>query len=375
MRPDREPLRILVDMLFFTGERGGTETYVREVVRRLSEALPEAELVALANRIGVDRIKAFHPGDVEVVRWVGADRLTWAAAEIFAVNRRARALRADVIWCPSNFGPLVSSGVPRVTTTHDVTYDITGTGIIPRITSSLVSRTARTSTAVITGSAAAESTIVDRLGLPPASITVIPHGTADPRPAPDPWGEVAPLGVDRRRPLVLSTGNRLPHKNFEGLLRAWSVMEGPRPLLVLPGSHGEDPLAPLVEHLGLSDDVILPGWVSVSQLESLYAIASLYVCPSTTEGFGLPVLDAMRRGCLVLANDIPVLHEVGGDAALYTDAMSPAGLARAVQDALAEDGTARRRAGVERATAYTWERSAARTAEVLASAAASRKVA
>jgi glycosyltransferase involved in cell wall biosynthesis len=373
LKADREQLRVVADLLFFTGERGGTETYAREILRRLPEALPTAEFVGIANRIGAERIREFFPGHVEIIPTVGGDRITWAAGEILEINRRARRLRADIIWCPSNFGPLrPSAGISRVTTTHDVTYGLTGRGIIPRLTSSLVAGTARTSTEIITGSGAAAATIVDRLEIAPDLITVIPHGTSDPRPAPDPWEEVAALGIDPGRRVVLSTGNRLPHKNFEGLLRAMQALPSPRPLLVLPGSHGEDPLVPVVGELDLSDDVVLPGWVTTAQLESLFAIASLYVCPSITEGFGLPVLDAMRRGCVVLANDVPVLREVGGDAALYADVRSASGFAGAMQEALSADQSERRAAGIRRSEAFTWERSTQRTAEVLVRAANSR---
>lgn len=370
------PIRVLVDLLFYTGTRGGTETYARQVMKRMPEALPEAQFVAIVNRVGADRVREFFPGDVHVVGWAGADRASWAAGEILAANRRARRMRADVMWSPANFAPLTRSSVARVTTTHDVTYhtdDATGLGaVVPRITAWLVAKAARTSDAVITGSHAAEQAVVAEIGLDPDVITVIPHGT-DPGLVPaDPSAELAGLGIRPGRALLLSTGNRLPHKNFEGILRAVATMPDDRPLIVLPGSRGGDPLLPLVEELGLQGDVVLPGWVTAAQLEALYASAALYVCPSLVEGFGLPVIDAMGRGCPVLANDVPVLREVGGEVALYSDATSPATFAAAIRAALDEDQTARREAGRRRAAGYTWEDSAARTARVIEATAGAR---
>jgi glycosyltransferase involved in cell wall biosynthesis len=372
------PIRVLVDLLFYTGKRGGTETYAREVLRRLPEAMPGAEFVAITGRAGAERVRGFFPGDVHVVGWVGADRVSWAAGEILAANRAARRLRADVIWSPSNFAPITTSRVPRVTTTHDAMYHLGSQNgprrAVSRMTAWLMSRAARTSTAVITGSRAAESDIVAHTRVAPDVITVIPHGTNPPAVPADPWSELATLHIPPGRPLLLSTGNRLPHKNFEGILRAVATLPRDRPLVVLPGGRGSDPLSPLVEELGLDQDVVLPGWVTAPQLEALYACAALYVCPSLSEGFGLPVIDAMRRGCVVLANDVPVLREVGGDVALYADATSPDALAAAIRDALRGGQESRRRAGFDRAADFTWERSSAMTAQVIEDAAARPRV-
>ncbi|TDN88384.1 glycosyltransferase family 1 protein [Microbacterium sp. BK668] len=369
-------VRVFVDLLFYTGHRGGTETYAREILKRMPEAFPDAEFVAVTGRAGAERVRGFFPGEVRTARWVGADRVTWAAGEVLRASAYARRLRADVMWCPSNFGPVRTSPVPRVTTTHDVIYHSAGSrgvrGLVPRVTAWLMGRAARTSDAVITVSRAAEKAVVAETGVRPDAITVIGHGTNAPRVPDDPARELEGLGIRPGRALVLSTGNRLPHKNFEGLLRALATMSANRPLVVIPGSHGRDPLLPLVEQLGLQDDVVLPGWVTGAQLEALYASAALYVCPSLTEGFGLPVIDAMRRGCVVLANDVPVLREVGGDVALYADAASPPKLAAAIRTALDDDQSARREAGLRRAAGFTWEDSAARTARVIEATARAR---
>jgi glycosyltransferase involved in cell wall biosynthesis len=137
--------------------------------------------------------------------------------------------------------------------------------------------------------------------------------------------------------------------------------------LVITGGAAEDPLTAEVERLKLAADVELPGWVSSSLLESLYAAADLYVCPSLNEGFGLPILDAMRRGCPVLANDIPVLREVGGDAALYTDATDAIVFGWSIMEMLARPRGVLEAAGKERSRRFTWDASAARTAAVFTS--------
>lgn len=368
--------RILVDLLGFTGTRGGTETYAREIATRLPALLPGASFAAVTNRSGAERVRAFFPGDVYVQRWVGADRATWALGELITVNKTARRIGADVVWTPANFGP-VTRGVRRVSTVHDVIYHAKGGPLIQRtlraVTARLISATARTADAVITASESAKSAIVEVIGVEPGRIHVVPHGTTAPEAAADPWGTLQRLGIRPGRPVVLSTGNRLPHKNFEGLLRAVATIPPEhRPLTIVTGSRGRDPLAPLIDKLRLTNDVVLAGWVSREELESLYAVADVYACPSLDEGFGLPVIDAMRRGCVVLANDVPVLREVGGDAALYADARSPERFGSAIVAAIRDRPNDRRRnAGLERSARFTWEESARGTARILSALAGS----
>jgi len=369
--------RILVDLLGYTGERGGTETYARELLARLPDRMPGATFVGLTGRAGAARVRAFFPGDVVTVRWVGAGAAAWAAGEILAAERSARRARADLLWTPANFGPVVR-GMRRVATIHDVIYHEVPGDVRERafrsVTSWLMRRSARTADAVIAVSQATASGIRDRLGVSGHRIRVVPNGSADPHGIDDPWGALSPLGLAPGRPLLLSTGNRMPHKNFAGLLRALATIDpARRPLAVLPGAHGHDPLAPLVASLGLQHDVALPGWVSRAQLDALFAVASVYACPSLAEGFGLPVVDALRHGIPVVAHDIPVLREVGGDAARYADATDPASFGAAISAGLAEpDDPSARAARVAHASRFTWDAAADGTAAVLAEFAGGR---
>lgn len=364
------PHRIVIDLLGYTGGRGGTETYVRELTARLPALMPDTEWIALANRRGADQVRSFFPGEVCVLSWVGADRVTWALGAVFGVVSAARKKRSDGIWCPANFGPITRSP-RRVVTIHDAIYHAPVGTLVTRCvsaaTSWLMSRSARTADEVITVSGSAARAITRHMGVSPENITVIPNGAAVPVAPVNAWEEVAGLDVRRGRPIVLSTGNRLPHKNFSGLLRALQTIPSPeRPLLVVTGGGPNDPLVRQLVELGLTDDVVLPGWVTPGQLEALYAVADLYVCPSLQEGFGLPVVDALRRGLPVVANDIPVLREVGGSLARYADATSPDALARAMMTQLQTPSLDTDRSSrAEWAARFSWEAAAEAIASVL----------
>tara|TARA_R100000365_G_C2746400_1_gene75685 strand:+ start:732 stop:1859 length:1128 start_codon:yes stop_codon:yes gene_type:complete len=366
--------RILVDLLGYTGDRGGTETYVRALMSRIPALMPGSEFIALANRPSAAAVEAFFPGSVRVVPWAGRDRATWALGAISATSRVAKRVGADLIWCPSNFGPITGTHAPLIVTVHDVIYDeVRGSGLsrLSRaITSWLMGRTARESDLVLTVSDSAASSISARLSVSESRIRRVYNGASGlPRNPPDP--HLATLaGVPSDRRVVLSTGNRMPHKNFVGLLTALTrIDEADRPFAVIPGSHGTDPLAAAVARLGLEKDVLLPGWVEQDVLEAFYARANLYVCPSLAEGFGLPVLDAMARGCPVLANDIPVLREIGGAFVSYADARDVTEFAAAIRTCASIDPSDEWLAGGrQRASGFSWDATAAGVAATFESA-------
>jgi glycosyltransferase involved in cell wall biosynthesis len=168
------------------------------------------------------------------------------------------------------------------------------------------------------------------------------------------------------RPIVLSVSAKLAHKNLLRLIDAVaSIAAAERPLLVLPGypTPHEAQLRERASTLGVSGDVCFLGWVSAGELEGLYAAASAVVLPTLAEGFGLPVLEAMARGVPVACSDIPVLHEVAGDDALFFDPHSETAIAQAITRLLGDDGLARRlrSAGPERAARFSWRRTAEHT--------------
>jgi glycosyltransferase involved in cell wall biosynthesis len=359
-------MRIAVDLVYFTGTKGGTETYARSLYTALGRLHPEIDLVGLVGTEARTVPPTWFPGDLVHLPVSGENRTAWALAENSLVPAAAWRARAEVLHCPANFGPVVSP-VPVALTVHDLlafrSPELVAGGA--RAVQLLTRTSVRGARAVLTDSEASAEDIHRYLGLAADRVRVVPLATAA-------TVNRTTVTTDGTRPYLLSTGNRLPHKNFDTLLRALALVPaGERPRLVVPGSHGADPLRPLVAQLGLEDDVELRGWVTADELAQLYAGAAAYVLPSRFEGFGLPVLEAMARGCPVVCSDIPVLHEVGGGAAVYVDSLNAAALAGAVHrvlrdPALRADLSAR---GVERAALFSWDRAARATLAVLEGAA------
>jgi glycosyltransferase involved in cell wall biosynthesis len=118
--------------------------------------------------------------------------------------------------------------------------------------------------------------------------------------------------------------------------------------------------------VGVNDMVLFPGYVTESELATLYRDATAFVFPSTLEGFGLPLLEAMSAGLPVIAADLPALREVAGEAALYCDPGDEGDIAQQIVRLLTDRALARSLVarGAHRLQAFTWERAAAETLSV-----------
>lgn len=351
--------RVLVDLLFFTGTKGGMESYVREIYSCLDPTADGLTYIGLASTELAAADKSWFPGTIIDSGISGENRIQWALGELFRVAKFAHRARADLIHCPANLGPIWSR-VPVVLTVHDLLpfrHPEYVPGAYSRVLRAMIRLAARTARRVLTPSAASRDDIVTFLDTPPERVDVVPLAGEARSSSPA-------LPVVRRTDQLLAVGNRMPHKNFQTLLEAIALMPPQaRPHVVITGSHGDDPLTPVVARLGLQETVTLRGWLSTAELESLYAESTLFVFPTSFEGFGLPVLEAMALGCPVLCADIPVLREIAGQAAVYVAPGSAPALATAITGLLlAPDQLAElQAAGAEQARSFTWERSARAT--------------
>ncbi len=128
-----------------------------------------------------------------------------------------------------------------------------------------------------------------------------------------------------------------------------------------------------IGELGLTDRVVLTGFVPDADLPLLYGGADAFLFPSLYEGFGLPVAEAMACGCPVITSAVSSLPEVAGDAGLLVDPTSVADIRGAMIRVVADDSLRCRMAadGVAQASRFTWERAAAETVALLREVAAS----
>jgi glycosyltransferase involved in cell wall biosynthesis len=200
-------------------------------------------------------------------------------------------------------------------------------------------------------------------------VFVVPNAAPDPSPAAlaAAADRTPPTGTPRR---LVHMGQFVPYKNIDALVRALPLLGAEYELhLMSPVTDAERarlaalaPGAALVFHDGASD----------ADYEAALLSAHALVTTSWDEGFGIPVIEAMRLGTPVVASDIPIFHEVGGEAAVFVDPASPADVARGIRSLESADAWAgASRAGIAQAGAFTWAASARALLEVLRSVAVS----
>ena len=125
----------------------------------------------------------------------------------------------------------------------------------------------------------------------------------------------------------LMVGSFEKRKNVEDTINAFSRISKSsnqlRLLLVGYENRYQHKMQSLVKSLELEEKVLFPGYISDRELTTLYSMATAFLFPSSAEGFGLPLVEAMVTGCPVIASDIEVFHEIGGDAPVFVPVNDP----------------------------------------------------
>ncbi len=369
-------MNVGVDCRWITGRISGIGRYTRELVRALAALETPHRFTLYCNGAGtasdLEDLARRHRR-VRVILLSGSPFSPWGQVSL---PLRLRRDGVDLFFSTNFMIPLLPGGVPAVCTVHD---------LIPLLYPHYVSRSiktrlhgvyallmrliARRAARIIAVSAHTKADLEGALALPPERIAVIhngaPRGPLAPFDGPLPWAEQM-----EGREIILTVGRWDPYKNLCGLLRAFAPLSRRRPsaLLVIAGevdTRYPEPLA-LIASLGLSDRVLVTGYVDEAVLESLYRAARLLALPSLYEGFGLGLLEAWAHDLPAAASNAASIPEVAGTAALLFDPLNPDDMAARIEQGL-EDGAERRRlveAGRERLSLFSWERAARQTLEV-----------
>jgi glycosyltransferase involved in cell wall biosynthesis len=346
----------------------GTERYSAEVLRRLvARGRFRYRLYC--------RDEAPEPPAGADLRRFGPRRL-WTHLGLGPELRRSP---PDLVFVPAHVLPL-GRHPPAVVTVHDLGYRRYPAAHTRRQRAYLewsTRRHARRATRLIADSVATASDLARDYGADPARIRVVPLGVAEslaPAPPPAVAAARAWAGLPAGARYFLHVGTRQPRKNLGRLVRAFAPLAVAHPdlVLVLAGDYGWGPDEAVLAAaaLGLGHRVRVLGYAPEDQLAGLYSGAEALLLPSLYEGFGLTALEAMACGTAVLASTAGSLPEVVGSAALGFDPLDEEALAGALARLLDEPALAAAlvEAGLERAAAFTWERTAAATEAVLAEA-------
>lgn len=295
-----------------------------------------------------------------------------------------RQMGVSVMHCPDTFAPRLrrSAACRVVLTVHDVIPLVCQGQLNRSVKQRLgpawrwwVAAQVRQASAVVTVSEYSAQDLRQVLGLPDEKITVIPNAIPPSEQAMHDGGDevqLARLGV--RSPFALYVGRRDPYKNVPGLVRAFARLhrhgeagsnhlanaDATAPQLVIAGE--ADPRYREAEQeacrLGLGHNVVFTDYVDQLALSALYRQASLVVSFSRYEGFGLPLLEAMRAGTPVVATRAASIPEVLSGAGLLVEVDDEAGLAAAMGRVLSDAALRDRMVAVGRIRAqqFTVER-------------------
>ena len=335
------------------GELGGSETYVRELLRGLGR-VGEQEYRVLLPPVAPEAAEGLPH---EIAREYRAARtprqrlVAMGAAAARSKPLRARLRDATVVHYPLTIR-LPAIERPSIVTLHDLQH-LDLPQMFPRAERAF--RTAvwhpsiRGAQRVVVISDFVRRRAIELLGLDEARIRVVPLGLDHAQLGP---------GSGEREPFLLYPARAWPHKNHARLFEAFTLLRRERPglRLVLTGGGDVGPVPEGVEPRG---------HVPWPEVVDLMRRASALVFPSLYEGFGLPPLEAMACGCPVACSNVAALPEVVGDAARLFDPHEPQAIADAVRDVL-DDPSGWAARGLVHAGAYSWDATARRTDAVYA---------
>jgi glycosyltransferase involved in cell wall biosynthesis len=354
------------------GETGGMEVYARELIPRLA-AIDGLEITAFVNREAADGEHGpWHDVAHATVPVNARNRVEWVRGEQQYLPGMAARAGCDIVHSLASTAPLRGPFV-RVTTIHDLNYKMVPDahfGLLRLGMGVLVPAAARRSRRIVVDAQSTAFDVERHLKVAREKIDVVPLGVGqEPAAAPTDESELRAKLELGDRPILLTVSAKRPHKNLLRLLEAHARIDpSERPMLVLPGysTPHEQELVARAAALGSSEHVRFPNWIDQADLEGLYAAATAFIFPSLYEGFGFPVLEAMRRGVPVACSDRSTLPEVAGDAALLFDPEDDAAIHTALVRLLTEDRLRQRlsAAGPDQAARFNWDATAAATAAV-----------
>lgn len=362
-------MKIAFDYQIFAAQRhGGISRYFTALARELALMGEEPRVVA---PIHVNDYLARLPRGI-VTGWDEArlplrsqrlERAANAVATRVVMSAWNPAVVHETYYAPRRSGP---RRTPAVITVFDMIHELFPEQFPGSDEKSAIKRAAvERANHVICISANTRDDLVRLFGIPAGRISVI-HLAADPLHG-EPAGD-EPRHPHADRPFVLHVGARAGYKNFARLCEAFAASSRLRSdvrLVAFGGGRFSADEATMIERLGLTGTAVqLDG--DDALLDTLYRRAVALAYPSLYEGFGLPPLEAMARGCPVAASGTSSMPEVIGDAGELFDASDAGAMSRAIEAVVYSD--ARRRElidrGRRRATDFSWRRCAEETRQV-----------
>lgn len=310
-----------------------------------------------------------------ITKWL--HRLRPYLWEEIKINAALTRFRPDILFQVGHWFDFVHYPCKKVHTIHDLAFsnpeyrDHFPSDLLKKLIAFTGPRV-RQAAHLIAVSESTKRDIIEYYQFPEERITVIGHGFDN---------SIFNTEIEQNReickkysitkPFIVSVGVLQPRKNFQRLIKAFYSLKRlhniPHKLVIMGGKAWQyKEIINLPDRLGIMDEVVFTGFLSVEDLAYLVKGSSLFVFPALYEGFGIPVLEAMACGVPVAASNTASVPEVVGDAGLLFDPRSVDDIAnkmyQILSNATLKEELVRR--GLERIKAFSWEKTAQKTIEV-----------
>lgn len=282
--------------------------------------------------------------------------------------------KADVIHFYYNWSFPRNSKAPCLLTVHDV-IPFTFREAMPFIKNWFAYRpgiktACQLNNLIVTVSEYSKQDISQKANVPLDKIRVIPNGLREPNPENAATMKALAARCRLHDAFILNVGGIHERKNIVRLIQAFTLMVkeyGYDGHLVITGSTSGAPYQEkmkkqcdaAVKTSGIADRITFTGFVTEQELDQLLRRAQLLIYPSLYEGFGIPILEAMKVGTPVVTSNVTAMPEVAGDAAQLVNPIDISAMAAAMNRVLKDEQLREemRRKGYARASSYSWDKS------------------
>ncbi len=353
---------IFINGRFLTQPVTGVQRYSLELLRSIDALLATGDTAQDIRFVCLVPPEPFpHPGwqHIEICR-VGINKGNlWEQADL------AFHARGELLFSPANIGPFHYRN--QVVTIHDASvfavpnaYSRTFRAKYTFVFKQFAHRVQQ----ILTVSEFSQQELAKYLNIQPERLTVT-HNGSDHMNRIEADAQILKQHNIQSKEYLLIVASQSAHKNLANIYQALKFVTPGTKVVAVGGSfnrvfQGKHLLTP-------PENVQMPGYINDPQLKALYENALGFIFPSTYEGFGLPILEAMRCGCPVLCSNAASMREVAGDAATYFDPYQPQQIAQVFNQFLADRPLREQLIGrgYEQAERFTWSSTAQKTLAVL----------
>lgn len=371
-------MRIGINTLFFIpGKVGGSETYIRNLISKLSDIDKENEYFIFANKENFNEFKIDKPNFHKALCPINASfkpgRILW---EQLVLPLQTLKYKIDILFSPGYTAPVFTK-CKQVVAIYDLNYyhhseDFSRFELI--FWKLLIPLSARVADRIIVLSNNSKRDIENVLDVPSNKVVPIYLAANIFSNAAD-WTKEKIREVKKKyqidKDYILSVAAFHPHKNLYRLIEAYKILKdryGSGHKLVLVGmkARASKAVEGAIKGMSLEKDVIFTGWVPVEDIPILYKGAAIFVFPSLFEGFGIPPIEAMTCGTPVAVSNTTSLPEVVGDAGLFFNPMDIEDIAAKIHTIVANKNIRDEliKKGFEQAKKFSWDKTARETLDV-----------